>query len=55
MTGSGVAGQGLLVQGVGDDLPQRVDDGPVLQDLLDVQVELPYRRKGHGRDDRRDL
>jgi hypothetical protein len=37
------AHDGVLVEGVGDDLPQRVRRRPVLEDLLDIQVERVVR------------
>jgi hypothetical protein len=37
--GLGGAAERLLIQGVGDDLPYRLGQAPVIEDLLDVEVE----------------
>jgi hypothetical protein len=46
-----VQGHDVRETGLGDDIPHRVGDRPVLENLLDVQVEgLPDWRLGSGGD-----
>ena len=37
--------EGVLVEGVGDDLTQRMGRGPVLQHLLDVEIERLHHHR----------